>query len=106
MGIEATLGLADPANLAGGLTPATSSAGPPLHRGCALGGKLTHDLGKGIGGEGEEVGRERERQAHHGGGVPASFPGFQHQCNKVRREEGRGQGWLVKTQVIFFQIKN
>ncbi len=28
-------------------------------------------------------------------------PGFRHQCNKVRREERRGQGWLVKTQVTY-----
>ncbi len=62
MGTEATLGLADPARLAWALTPATSGARPPLHRGCALGGKLARDLGRGIGGEGEEVGRERERQ--------------------------------------------
>ncbi len=24
-------------------------------------------------------------------------PGFGNQCNKVRRKEGSGQGWLVKT---------
>ncbi len=34
---------------------------------------------------------------------PASFPGFRHQCNKVRRKEGSGQGWLVKTQVCLFK---
>ncbi len=28
------------------------------------------------------------------------LPGFRHQCNKVRRKEGSGQGWLVKTQVF------
>ncbi len=27
-------------------------------------------------------------------------PGFGNQCNKVRRKEGSGQGWLVKTQVF------
>ncbi len=37
---------------------------------------------------------------HDGSGVPASFPGFRHQCNKVRRKEGSGQDWLVKTQVF------
>ncbi len=40
---------------------------------------------------------------HDGSGVPASFPGFRHQCNKVRRKEGSGQGWLVKTQVFLFR---
>ncbi len=40
---------------------------------------------------------------HDGSGVPASFPGFRHQCNKVRRKEGSGQGWLVKTQVCLFK---
>ncbi len=24
-------------------------------------------------------------------------------CNKVRRKEGSGQGWLVKTQVFLFK---
>ncbi len=27
-------------------------------------------------------------------------PGFGNQCNQVRRKEGSGQGWLVKTQVF------
>ncbi len=31
------------------------------------------------------------------------LPGFRHQCNKVRRKEGSGQGWLVKTQVCLFK---
>ncbi len=30
-------------------------------------------------------------------------PGFGNQCNKVRRKEGSGQGWLVKTQVFLFK---
>ncbi len=30
-------------------------------------------------------------------------PGFGNQCNKVRRKEGSGQGWLVKTQVCLFK---
>ncbi len=31
------------------------------------------------------------------------LPGFRHQCSKVRRKEGSGQGWLVKTQVCLFK---
>ncbi len=31
------------------------------------------------------------------------LPGFRHQCSKVRRKEGSGQGWLVKTQVFLFK---
>ncbi len=30
-------------------------------------------------------------------------PGFGNQCSKVRRKEGSGQGWLVKTQVFLFK---
>ncbi len=35
------------------------------------------------------------------------LPGFRHQYNKVRSGEGRGQGWLVETRVIycFFNTK-
>ncbi len=29
------------------------------------------------------------------------LPGFRHQCNKVRKKEGSGQDWLVKTRVIY-----
>ncbi len=32
-------------------------------------------------------------------------PGFGKQCNKVRRKEGSGQGWLVKTQVCLFKTE-
>ncbi len=34
------------------------------------------------------------------------LPGFRHQCNKVRKKEGSGQGWLVKTRVIYFKQIN
>ncbi len=34
------------------------------------------------------------------------LPGFRHQCNKVRRKEGSGQGWLVKTQVFLIRQIN
>ncbi len=33
-------------------------------------------------------------------------PGFGNQCNKVRKKEGSGQGWLVKTRVIYFKQIN
>ncbi len=33
-------------------------------------------------------------------------PGFGNQCNKVRRKEGSGQGWLVKTRVSLFKQIN
>ncbi len=29
-----------------------------------------------------------------------------HKCNKVRRKEGSGQGWLVKTQVFLIRQIN
>ncbi len=32
-------------------------------------------------------------------------PGFGNQCSKVRRKEGSGQGWLVKTQVFLLTDK-
>ncbi len=60
-GIDAELGLADPASLAWALTAADSGAGPPLHRGWALGSTPARDLGRKVGGEKEEEeGRERE----------------------------------------------
>ncbi len=46
------------------------------------------------------------RCGHDGSGIPASFPGFRHQCNKVRKKEGSGQGWLVKTRVVLFKQIN
>ncbi len=49
-GIEAELGLADPASLAWALTADDSGAGPPLHRGWALGTTPARDLGRNVGG--------------------------------------------------------
>ncbi len=55
-----SLGWADPASLAWALTAADSGAGPPLHRGWALGSTPARDLGRKDGGEMEEEGgRER-----------------------------------------------
>ncbi len=60
-GKSAELGLADPACLAWALTAADSGAGPPLHRGWALGSTPARDLGRKDGGENaEEGGRERD----------------------------------------------
>ncbi len=33
-------------------------------------------------------------------------PGSGNQCNKVRRKEGSGQGWLMKTRVSLFKQIN
>ncbi len=60
--LSAELGLADPASLAWALTAADSGAGPPLHRGWALGSTPARDLGRKDGGEKEEGGRERETE--------------------------------------------
>ncbi len=54
------LRLADPASLAWALTATDSGAGPPLHRGWALGTTPARDLGRNVGGEKEEEGREKE----------------------------------------------
>ncbi len=85
MGTEATLGLADPARLAWCLAPANSGAGPPLHWGCALGGKLACDLGRGIGGEGEEVGRERDRRQGFTNPVARHYLVFRELDGQVQR---------------------
>ncbi len=62
-GKSAELGLADPASLAWALPAADSGAGPPLHRGWALGSTPAWDLGRKDGGEkAEEGGRERETE--------------------------------------------
>ncbi len=79
-GIDAELGLADPASLAWALPAADSGAGPPLHRGWALGSTPARDLGRNVGGEKEEEeGRERERERRTVGfrqprGTPPSGP--------------------------------
>ncbi len=62
-GKSAELGLADPASLAWALTAADSGAGPPLHRGWALGSTPARDLGRKDGGEkAEEGGRDGETE--------------------------------------------
>ncbi len=60
-------------------------AGPPLHRGCALGGKLARDLGRGIGGEGEEVGRERDRRQGFANPVARHYLVFRELDGQVQR---------------------